>query len=234
MLTVPSILPTFCLCHPQNSFQKCVLLLSPFYWKDWSLWIFKWLRKIPAGLILGSGGLSLGCLSNPWPQISPSPILCLLGFFFQFVLGLLLVPGHLYEIGTFPPDPEGFSSEPHAAMSVPRVTPFPPFFTWTSSVSHQSHKSSIQISLFWQPVFLSGLASSYYPSGILQIRDWGEGQASSCFYSTPSPELPWLTFCSAALQGHSFHVPLPFYHIKNTWKLHKDFHSHEWRRNTFW
>lgn len=155
-------------------------------------------------------------------------------FIFQFVLGLLLVPGHLYEIGTFPPDPEGFSSEPHAAMSVPRVTPFPPFFTWTSSVSHQSHKSSIQISLFWQPVFLSGLASSYYPSGILQIRDWGEGQASSCFYSTPSPELPWLTFCSAALQGHSFHVPLPFYHIKNTWKLHKDFHSHEWRRNTFW
>lgn len=48
-------------------------------------------------------------------------------FIFQFVLGLLLVPGHLYEIGTFPPDPEGFSSEPHAAMSVLESHPFPPF-----------------------------------------------------------------------------------------------------------
>ena len=75
--------------------------------------------------------------------------------------------------------------------------------------------------------------SSYCPSGILQIRDWGEDQASSCFHSTPSLELPWLTFCSASLQRHSCHVPLPFYHIKNTWKLHKEFHSHEWRRNPF-
>ena len=50
-------------------------------------------------------------------------------FSFKFVRGLLLVPGHLYEKGTFLPDPEDFSSGPHAAMSVPGVTPFSPFST---------------------------------------------------------------------------------------------------------
>lgn len=42
----------------------------------------------------------------------------------KLVLGLLLVPGLSYDMGTSPSNLKSSSSGPHAAMSVPRVIPF--------------------------------------------------------------------------------------------------------------
>lgn len=124
------------------------------------------LRKISAGLILGSGGLSLGCLSNPWPQILPLP------YHVAVCPGPLLVPGHLYEIGTFLPDPEDFSSWAScAAMSVPGVTiSFPLFCTNQFYLCPISPIKAVSRSpCFYSLYSFQDLpVSSYYPSGILQ------------------------------------------------------------------
>lgn len=107
--------------------------------------------------------------------------------------------------------------------------PFPPFLPEpVLSLSHQSHKSSIQISLFLQPVFLSG------PSGefLLPIRNTaGKGlRGGSSQLLFPFHSFTWaplVDFLLSSLQGHSCHVPWPFYHIKNTWKTTQRF-SFSW------
>lgn len=61
------------------------------------------LRKIPAGLTFGSGGMSLGSLSIPGhgsrPLPSRTPSLAVV-FCFRLALGLSQDPGLLYETGT--------------------------------------------------------------------------------------------------------------------------------------